>query len=148
MTKYTTGFAFNLLEDECQICKPSVGLIRKGRPAWQKGFLNGIGGHIEEGESALECQVREFQEEAGLFVPEWTEIAVLGGPDWSVVFFKAFGVPLHDMQTLTDEKVGSYSAYDLPSDVLFNLRWLIPLALDPQPAAPMVWYPTKATEGK
>ena len=136
----TLGFAFDLPEDECQIAKPNVGLIRKVRPDWQAGFLNGIGGHIEAGETTHECQVREFQEETGLLVPEWQDVATMGNNDWNVVVYKAFGVPLGDMQTLTDEKVGVYSAYDLPFDVLFNLRWLIPMALDPQPYPPMVMY--------
>lgn len=136
----TLGFAFDLPEDECQTGKPNVGLIRKARPEWQKGSLNGIGGHIEEGETPHQCQVREFQEETGLFVPEWTGVTTMGNDSWRVVVFKAFGVPLEDMQTLTDEKVAVYSAYDLPYDVLFNLRWLIPLAIDPQPFPPMVVY--------
>ena len=140
MTQYCLGFAFDLEEDVAQVEKPNVGLIRKVRPAWQAGFLNGIGGHIEEGETPHEAQVREFQEETGLFVPEWTGVATMFSDSWEVVVFKAFGVPLEHMQTLTDEGVCRYSAYDLPYDVLFNLRWLIPMALDPQPLCPTIEY--------
>jgi len=44
-----------------------VWLIRKNKPEWQKGCLNGIGGKIEEdGESPVEATVREIKEEAGI----------------------------------------------------------------------------------
>ena len=45
-------------------------LIRKARPAWQKRFLNGVGGHIEEGETIHEAMVREFREETGIITEE------------------------------------------------------------------------------
>lgn len=55
---YVAGFLFseNLL---------SVALIRKEKPAWQKGCLNAIGGKIEENETPFEAMKREFTEEAG-----------------------------------------------------------------------------------
>lgn len=144
--KYALGFAFDLLQADCQgrWASPNVALIRKVRPDWQAGFLNGIGGHIEPGETPHECMVREFREEAGVLVPEWTEVLTMGmvneNPGWSVVVFKAFGVNHGHLHSLTDEKVGIYAAYDLPSDVLANLRWIVPLALDPQPIAPKVFF--------
>jgi 8-oxo-dGTP diphosphatase len=127
MVKYVLGFAFDSGSD------PNVGLIRKKRPTWQAGFLNGVGGHVEDGETPHEAMVREFQEETGLFVPTWAGVATMKNDEWEVVVFKAFGVPLQNMVSLTDEKVAVYPADCLPYDVLFNLRWLIPLALDPQP---------------
>ena len=42
MTRYVAGF---LVSDD----RYYVALIRKKRPAWQEGRLNGIGGHIEGG---------------------------------------------------------------------------------------------------
>jgi 8-oxo-dGTP pyrophosphatase MutT (NUDIX family) len=40
-------------------------LVMKDRPEWQKGFLNLIGGKVEEGESLEECAIRELKEETG-----------------------------------------------------------------------------------
>lgn len=133
LTKYALGFAFDLSEDIADGDKNTqVGLIRKVRPEWQAGHLNGIGGHIESGETAYQAMVREFEEETGLYVHRWSEVTVMGNDYFSLAVFKAFDVPLNDMESLTDEKVGVYRVNALPNDVIFNLRWLIPLALDPQ----------------
>lgn len=40
-------------------------LIRKARPPWQTGKLNGVGGRIEPGETAHAAMHREFEEETG-----------------------------------------------------------------------------------
>ena len=53
---YVLGFLFN--KDLSQ-----VALIRKTKPEWQKGQLNGIGGKIEPGEDPLGAMIREFREE-------------------------------------------------------------------------------------
>lgn len=74
-----------------------VVLIRKSKPEWAKGKLNGIGGHIEEGETPLEAMVREFDEEAGIksASDEWTELLTLRGDGtkttkpWEMVVFSA-----------------------------------------------------------
>jgi 8-oxo-dGTP diphosphatase len=44
MNKYVVGFLFN--SDTNKVC-----LIKKNRPQWQKGRLNGVGGHIEDGKA-------------------------------------------------------------------------------------------------
>ena len=59
MQNYVVGFLFN--KDETQ-----VALVRKNRPEWQAGNLNGIGGKMEVGETTNECMQREFKEETGL----------------------------------------------------------------------------------
>lgn len=41
-------------------------LIRKNRPEWCAGKLNGLGGSIEEDETAVDAMVREFYEESGI----------------------------------------------------------------------------------
>lgn len=66
-TKYVIGFMY--VRDTRQVV-----MIRKNRPEWQAGRLNGVGGHIEPGESARAAMVREFQEETGMVTTtdDWT----------------------------------------------------------------------------
>ena len=55
--EYVLGFAFTP-------SKKAVLLIKKARPKWQAGKLNGIGGKVEEADFDLAAtMVREFQEE-------------------------------------------------------------------------------------
>lgn len=74
MKKYVAGFLFS--SDGTM-----VALVEKQKPDWQKGKLNAIGGKIEEGESALQAMQREFKEEAGLDISNWTLFCVLSGND-------------------------------------------------------------------
>ena len=122
MITYVVGFAFGVGE---------VALIRKARPDWQKGRLNGIGGHIEEGESSHEAMVREFEEETGVELIYWDLFAKLQGKDWSCDFFRVFGVDLTTLKTTTDEEVVIIDSKNLADhEIINNLKWLIPLALD------------------
>jgi 8-oxo-dGTP diphosphatase len=56
---YVNGFMFSPDHQR-------VALIHKRQPTWQAGYLNGIGGKIELGETAAEAMVREFSEETGV----------------------------------------------------------------------------------
>ena len=58
---YVAGFCFSE-------CGGRVALIRKLKPEWQRGLLNGIGGKMEPGESLHSAMVREFEEETGAHV--------------------------------------------------------------------------------
>ncbi len=58
ITNYVVAFLFNQDMNK-------VWLIRKQKPEWQKGCLNGIGGKIEEGETAMAAMIRELKEESG-----------------------------------------------------------------------------------
>ena len=57
-TSYVVGLMFNKSMSQ-------VALIRKQKPKWQAGLLNGIGGKIEDGETGLDAMRREFYEETG-----------------------------------------------------------------------------------
>lgn len=96
--RYCLGFAFNAAGDR-------VLLIRKNRPAWQAGRLNGIGGKLEPGESALQAMVRECREETGLVIDHWTPFARMSGPDFEVVCFRAITDAIAEALSLTDERV-------------------------------------------
>jgi 8-oxo-dGTP pyrophosphatase MutT (NUDIX family) len=65
MMRYTLGFCF---DQECKV----VALIKKARPDWMRGKLNGIGGKVEAGEDHLSGHVREFGEETeGPAITRW-----------------------------------------------------------------------------
>jgi 8-oxo-dGTP diphosphatase len=126
MQAYVCGFLFS--PDRSRVL-----LIRKRRPAWQKGQLNGVGGKIEPGESPARAMRREFSEEAGVDIEAWREVMVLTGPDWRGHFFRAFGDIIDAARTLTDEHVEIHPVAALPVSVIPNLRWIIPLLLDDEP---------------
>ena len=46
-------------------------LINREKGSWM-GRWNGLGGKVEKGESALECAIRETQEESGLLLDDFT----------------------------------------------------------------------------
>lgn len=122
---YVCGFLFS--SDRSRVL-----LIRKNRPAWQAGLLNGVGGKIEAGETPEEAMVREFYEEAGVRVGGWQECVVLSGTDWRGHFFRAFG-DLEACRAATDEQLEVHSTRPLPAEVIPNLRWMIPLMMDDDP---------------
>jgi len=59
MKKYVLVFVFDGSLEK-------VLLVQKNRPEWQRGHLNGVGGHVEEGESFRDAAYRELEEETGL----------------------------------------------------------------------------------
>ena len=125
MTSYVVGFAFTPTED-------AVALILKNRPEWQRGLLNGIGGHIEDGESAPNAMSREFEEESGGNA-EWELFAKLTGPafdgggEFELFCFR--GTTDDDLEAMSDEgPIIWCDPVNLPANVLRNLRWLVPLS--------------------
>lgn len=149
---YCLGFAFNCPQPEPNTPwdkNAQVALIRKIKPTWQAGRLNGIGGMIEDfdrGEGAsragLNAMVREFREETGYETErsDWNYFHTMGSEEWQVECYRSFNVPLHQLKTTTEETVEFAYVDFLPRSVLFNLHWLIPLALDPQPLPTMQVY--------
>jgi 8-oxo-dGTP diphosphatase len=127
MTKYVCGFLFDR-------SLSLVVLIEKLRPAWQNGHWNGVGGHIEPGETPLQAMVREFNEEAGLVINDWTQFCIMSGQDFEVTFYYSVidEDKIMNIKTMTDEKLGIWPvdrAGMLEFPVLPNLRWLLPMAL-------------------
>jgi 8-oxo-dGTP diphosphatase len=129
MKNYVVGFLFSKE-------KNYVLLIEKNRPTWQKGKWNGVGGHIEVHEAPIQAMVREFEEETGLkSTPDiWDNFLTCDYDDATVYFFKAIvdGSWLYDGKTMTDETVRVWGIDFINSGrVIPNLKWIIPLALDP-----------------
>ena len=147
-TEYVLGFYFR---------RDSVLLIKKNKPDWQKGRLNGVGGKIERSvklangelgwETGSEAMTREFLEETGLSVGEydWRYVVEVSGTDkdgnnWNVIVF-TFREDKRHVYTpcgTDEEPVAFYPINALPgvsgkpeeATVLFNLLWLIPMCLD------------------
>ena len=126
MQEYVCGFLFS--PDRSRVV-----LIRKRRPAWQAGRLNGVGGKVEPGENFLRAMTREFQEEAGMTINDWHPVLTLTGPDWRGHFFRAFG-NVDAVRALTDEALEIHRVAELPGDTIANLHWMIPLMLDQEVA--------------
>jgi 8-oxo-dGTP diphosphatase len=138
--RYVCGFAFH----GGGTVRPRVVLIRKVKPDWQAGKLNGVGGKIEPGETSKTAMAREFHEETGvLTLPlEWDVFAKMHFPKAEVTFLRYFGDAAAVAQTMT-----VYSADlnrpireaiehrlvrgidEIPDGAIMpNLRWAIPLA--------------------
>lgn len=129
MQEYVAGFLFN--RD-----RSMVALVRKNRPEWQNGRLNGIGGKIEPGEGQVEAQRREFLEETGVDIPEhkWDMKVILEkDDDWRVYFFCAFDEAIWETRTVEDEEIIKMSVDLVMGDdkIIPNVKWIIGMCLDP-----------------
>jgi len=110
----------------------NVALIRKKSPEWMKGFLNGIGGKVEAGESLKKAMYREFGEETGTWIPEyrWKHTLTFICPGGTVFCFMTKFPHLDLLESKTDE-----TAVVVPVDaiarvpIMNNLLWIIPLQL-------------------
>ena len=123
---YVLGFMFDKKTKQ-------VLLIMKNRPKWQRGKLNGIGGHIEpRDKSPKHAMAREFKEETGIeTIPDkWGQVCLMSGIDWNVYVFRTFNDDIFNYQNRTDEKCRLEEIKNLPEFVIPNLRWLIPFSLD------------------
>ena len=129
---FVVGFAFSENAN-------SVLLVRKQRPEWQKGLLNGIGGKIEEGETSLDAMHRECKEETGLSL-NWLRKGLMQGKHsagegyaaddgrrFQCYIFYAFSQEIFNFKQIEDEVLGVYdpSLVRRP-DVVENLTFLIP----------------------
>lgn len=139
--EYVLGFCFGTR-------LVTVLLIRKTRPSWQAGKLNGVGGKIKTGETPMQTMEREFREEIGYGSPlDWRQFGTLRGrvaatsPDggrWVVHlfhsvnptgFFPVCEGPEGRMEVhFVDDVVSRRASESLRT--LPNLRYLIPMALN------------------
>lgn len=127
---YVLGFMFNADRSEVQ-------LIRKARPEWQAGRLNGIGGKIEDNETPEQAMRREFEEEAGVATKykEWQHVVTMRSPDWTIyVFGMSCGLRFEQCETMTDEPLEAHrvDTFLATEDCISNLHWLVPLVRNPR----------------
>jgi 8-oxo-dGTP diphosphatase len=111
--------------------------MRRTRPAWQAGRVNALGGGIIDGESSASAARREVREECGVDVEEWTEVLVWEDAEYRMHVMRAMSSRASEARTLEDQEVFLASVDALPGNVIDNLRWLVPLALDRDVAMPI-----------
>lgn len=126
---------------------PTVLLVEKTRPAWQKGLMNGVGGVIESGETSIVAMRREFEEETGCSIElDWRYFCTEIEPFGAVVdFFAAeLGADHRRVAWPTENDAGEMLKWmhvypgAQSNKRVGNLSWLIPLARDPRALKPMV----------
>lgn len=132
MKKYVVGFMFDKSMDE-------IALIRKNKPEWQAGLLNGLGGKIEANESALFAMRREFFEESGMAteVDRWKNFCSMSGKNndserFEIEFFYARGMLL-ELESKESEKIEIHRTYRIcggAEKTIGNLPWLVAAAVD------------------
>lgn len=125
-TEYVLGFALSSLRQR-------VVLIRKTKPEWQVGKLNGVGGKIEN-ESKYTAMHREFREETGYATKGelWSYFCRLEGDDFEVHCFATI-IDVGECRTVEAEEVEIIQVKDLENyrqSMVENLPWLINLAID------------------
>jgi len=110
-------------------------LIKKINPQWQRNLYNGVGGKIEAGESSVDAMSREFSEETGVTIStsSWTFYARINRPGYyDLDLYFAHSDLAFTAKTVEKEQVRLFKLSDLPANIIPNLKWLIPLALDQQ----------------
>ena len=96
-----------------------------------KVLLTAIGGHIDEGESALDAMNREFQEEAGLSDLSWKQFATLKSENLEINWFKAFSDSIYSIETKEQDMARFYNVEMLHLfDTHPNIKYLVEMALD------------------
>jgi 8-oxo-dGTP diphosphatase len=114
-----------------------VVLMRRMRPLWQAGRVNALGGRLVIGESPGDAARREVREESGVDVKEWTEVLVWDDAEYRMHVMRAVSALASTARTMEDQEVFLADVESLPANVIDNLRWLVPLALDADVALPV-----------
>ena len=122
-----SGFVLALLYS---IDGQQVVLIQRTRPSWQAGRVNGLGGGILVGETPASAARREVREECGVDVAEWVEVLVWDDAEYRMHVMRATSERANEARTMEDQEVFLANVDALPANVIDNLRWLVPLALD------------------
>ena len=112
-------------------------LVRKTRPAWQAGRVNALGGKLHDGESCHVAARREVHEEAGVDVERWEEFLVWRDREYRLRAVRAFDDAARHARMAEDQEVFLADVRAVPDNVIDNLRWIIPLALDRDVAIPI-----------
>ena len=131
--QYVAGLMFS--ED-----RTKVAMVLKAKPAWQCGLFNAIGGKIEEGEDPATAMAREFLEETGVITlpSEWEYLTLMDGSWGQVYFYRMFDDRVLNVQTMEEEVIQLVDTLELPKNIIGNIRWMVPLAMDLETLAPRI----------
>nr|WP_290670488.1 8-oxo-dGTP diphosphatase [Ardenticatena sp.] len=110
-------------------------LLRGAAHKWFAGRYNGVGGHVEPGETILEAAIREVREETGAS-PTTLRLRgivhITGTP--GVLLFVFTGTIEGDLHATTDEGTLEWiprtTLHTVP--LVADLHWLLPRILDEQ----------------
>lgn len=109
-------------------------MMRKSRPAWQAGKLNGIGGKIDPGEQPIDAMIREFHEECGVQTnkEDWHPFAKLTALDGEVICYRLFDDKILSARTCEDQEIvlQELDMNQIEAQALPSVGWLIGIALD------------------
>jgi 8-oxo-dGTP pyrophosphatase MutT (NUDIX family) len=118
--EYVAGFAFSTGHNY-------VALVRKQKPEWQAGLLNGVGGKVEPDETPADAIYREFTEECSLQVKRWRYFATVS---WIVddrfTTGINYGREAEHVEVFPIKWLGRSGKFA----TIPNLAWLIPLAVE------------------
>lgn len=111
-------------------------LVQKSHPDWQAGRWNGVGGKQEDGETAEQCAIREFQEETGILLDQVQEFMVLEDSDVIVHFFRStvgdfanLSAAIPDLNDRGERLLfHGFDEFFDTDEYIDNLGWLIPMA--------------------
>ncbi len=126
MIHYVMGLAF-------KNNRQYVVMIQKLKgPSYVVNKWNAVGGKVEPDETIHQAICREFQEETNVStkIEDWRHFCDLVGDDYRV---SCFTTQLPDEAapiTMETEIVKVWPMYSLPTEIVPNIRWLIPMALD------------------
>lgn len=135
-TQYTLGFCFDVSRQVVALVKKHKGKSSPNCPEWMEGKLNGIGGKVNIGEPMIAAHFREFHEETeGARILDWHLYAVMVDAEqtFAVQCYYAFDNGVFNLRTPAggDEEIIISPIHQLyPPDLLENVRWLIPMALE------------------
>ena len=129
--RFVLGFLFS--ED-----RKRVVLIKKTKPSWQAGCLNGVGGKLESYDADfVSAMLREFREETGVIIPKenwhyFAEMLDYKGEFYVSCYYSIDNNNLIDtVKTMEEESIAVYDVAELSLyKRVKNLEWLIHLALD------------------
>ena len=137
MKHYVLGYALEW--DHTKTNRPTrVLLIKKNRPDWQVGLLNGVGGKIEEiDKTPIAAMVREFCEETGVktSMKDWNPLTILYKKDvFKMHIFTTTNIDLSLCKSTTDEIVNIYNFDNVvlgKHATISNIPWILSSIIDP-----------------
>lgn len=106
--EYVIGFLFSTGLDR-------VVLIKKNRPSFLAGKLNGVGGKIEPDERPIDAMRREFFEETGFYVARWLKFneVTVESDGGTMHCFLSINDNIDKVETRTDEPVAVHRVSSL-----------------------------------